>query len=402
MSWIDRLRKESEARGRVQAEPVAFVHAAYQGLLDREPEPEGLATWCRFLREGGSVDEMIERIGRSEEFRRRAELRPVLTPPSLSVAAKIEELNRRPESQRRLVILGNCQARQMAAAVQSITSLPRPFALYAGPELWPELSTGALDLAPLFEAHQSVWVMSELWARIAPLYEAYRDKVMLYPPIRFAGFHPDLMYVVNHDPPGVVHGPADGYHSSIGVMAWKAGLPPAQACELFRDDVFFGELAFDQWWWLSWASVVEAGKQCDIQMAPLLDRWARSGCFMHTTNHPKLHVMADVARVLLERMPDVPLRPGHPERFAYDYFTAGPIWPVYPSIARRLKMGEGSYEFVLGDRHFTSDAPVQVLGLEAFLEGSFAGLDRYATEHTPFDYLAWPRYKAFLESLQAR
>jgi hypothetical protein len=399
---MERRRRASVTRARVRAEAAVFVRAAYRGLLDREPDDAGLKTWVQFLQHGGHIDDMVERIGRSEEFRRRSESLGVLSLPSLSVAAKFEELIRRPKEERRLVILGNCQARQMATAVQAITTLPRPFAMYAGPELWPEVSSGALDLSALFHAHDTVWVQSELWLKIAKRYDEYRSKVMLFPPIRFSGFHPDLVYLVDHDVPCVIDGPADGYHSSIGLLAWKAGLTPAQACELFRDDVFFDKLGFDHWWWFSWTWLMESGKLCGIDMAPMLDSWIRGGCFMHTTNHPKMHVTADVARALLARMPDVRLRPGRPEHFAHDHFRSGPIWPIYPGVARRLGLGEGSYDFHLGTSTFCVDAPVEVIGLSEFLEGSFAGLTRHVRQTTKLDCLEWPRYKALFDEIRPR
>lgn len=45
-----------------------FIRQSYLGLLRREPDPSGMATFSRALREGASRRDVLESILRSEEF----------------------------------------------------------------------------------------------------------------------------------------------------------------------------------------------------------------------------------------------------------------------------------------------------------------------------------------------
>lgn len=49
------------------------IQAAYRCVLDRPPEPEGLAHWESFLARGGSFDGLLRGFVLSAEFRRRLE-----------------------------------------------------------------------------------------------------------------------------------------------------------------------------------------------------------------------------------------------------------------------------------------------------------------------------------------
>lgn len=62
-----------------------IVDALYRGLLDRAPEPEGLAGWSAWLEErslSGSLAELMRCFAQSPEFRERAALAGVLATPA--------------------------------------------------------------------------------------------------------------------------------------------------------------------------------------------------------------------------------------------------------------------------------------------------------------------------------
>lgn len=52
--------------------PEAFVIALYRGLLDREPDPAGLAAWVRLIQQEGDPTLAMAGIMESEEFRSRS------------------------------------------------------------------------------------------------------------------------------------------------------------------------------------------------------------------------------------------------------------------------------------------------------------------------------------------
>jgi hypothetical protein len=105
--------------------------------------------------------------------------------------------------------------------------------------------------------------------------------------------------------------------------------------------------------------------------AGLFESWHARGPFMHTANHPRVFVLADIARAaaigagLLPQ--DTPaVTP------AFDHLAGNTIWPVYPEIAEALG--------VPGGLVFKRAAPAGrldglYLGLQALVHESYA---RYA------------------------
>lgn len=65
------FKKNSALNASSLGQDLQQVQAAYRCILGREPEPEGLAHWTQFLREGGSYDKLIQSFVRSAEFQRR-------------------------------------------------------------------------------------------------------------------------------------------------------------------------------------------------------------------------------------------------------------------------------------------------------------------------------------------
>ena len=105
---------------------------------------------------------------------------------------------------------------------------------------------------------------------------------------------------------------------------------------------------------------------CDLEMAGLLERWTTKGCFAHTVNHPKLHVMSAVAGAVLDKLGLVPLT-SRPECFLNDKMKESTVWPVYPDLARHLGL-KGSYDFKVSRHLCTADQPIRILGLRPFIE----------------------------------
>ena len=120
---------------------------------------------------------------------------------------------------------------------------------------------------------------------------------------------------------------------------------------------------------------------------------------MHTDNHPKLLVMADLGRALLTRegipfLPDV-------EQSMDDELEDEPVWHVYPEIAKRLGC-EGAYQFVRGGHKRLADPTSGIFDLPQFVEASFK---RYAT-HGKEDFfhsrLSSPRYQGLGKFVRTR
>lgn len=158
------------------------------------------------------------------------------------------------------------------------------------------------------------------------------------PALSFSGFHPDLSYV--NGPAGAVRGPLGNYHSLIAFAAYMKGLSFEDAVALFNAK-FFEQCGYFDYWEPQKATVLNQFKTHGIDISDQFVRWGRYGSFMHSSDHPKIDVIYDVAKAFLVaggvEVQDSEFRP-------YDGLRNGPCWPVYPEIGEVLGI-EGSYNF---------------------------------------------------------
>ena len=186
---------------------------------------------------------------------------------------------------------------------------------------------------------------------------------LLFPRIAYNGFHPDT---VRLDAP--LASPLGLSHSSLALYGWQRGLSVARTLALF-DERVFARLGFFDASLAAGQALSEDGAAAGFPLDALLARWSRGGCFMHTFNHPKLHVMADLARTIARRLALQTVL-DNPEDYLADPLLPVAVWPVYPALAARWGV-PGSYAFQLGhDPH--SDAVPALVDLEEFVARSFA------------------------------
>lgn len=162
-----------------------------------------------------------------------------------------------------------------------------------------------------------------------------RPNVHVIPTIAFAAYHPDVVAVGVQDHAtlrGLISGPMGHSHSAITLYAFLAGFSQAQALRLFSEPVF-ERLGYYTFWDASVASLRRLGAEAGYELDTHLIRWARRGCFMHSTNHPKLYVMNDIARGLLGKA-GIPFEPCDLDAFLPDDLGGMGSWPVYPEIAQ--------------------------------------------------------------------
>jgi hypothetical protein len=163
------------------------------------------------------------------------------------------------------------------------------------------------------------------------------SKIRLFPKFTFSGFHPDMIRLTNGTASATGR-----LHSSIAMYSWTRGLSIDQTLDLFREEVFEA-LGFFEYWGAGVRFLVKAGDAANLPLDRLIAKWTAQGVWMHTDNHPKLLVMADLGRALLTRegipfLPDV-------EQSMDDELEDEPVWHVYPEIAKRLGC-EGAYQWV--------------------------------------------------------
>jgi hypothetical protein len=167
--------------------------------------------------------------------------------------------------------------------------------------------------------------------------------VTWYPGLLFAGYHPDSIFVSDRAKgDAFVSGPIGQHHSALALFAYRAGLSPEAALRLYNREVFDTLGYFDVWHAAS-AQFLDAASYYSLDLKADFIRWTRRGCFMYSINHPKPHVIFDVARRLLEKA-GVPSQPVDFDHYAVDDLARDTVFPVYPDIAEHFGIA-GGYVF---------------------------------------------------------
>ncbi len=194
-------------------------------------------------------------------------------------------------------------------------------------------------------------------------------RTVLLPNIFFPAFHPDLVYVgdVDGPPRGQLESPVGPYHSALALYGFRRGASVEDTLGLFRREVYARVGYLDAWpgatKGLSWL----AG-QAGWEIGPDLARWSRRGAFMHSPNHPRMFVAADIARSFL-RKAGIAFDDFDIEPYLHDELLAQGSWPVYPEIGELYGLA-GAYVFLPRSRRGRRQP--EPLTLRRFVEGSFA------------------------------
>lgn len=357
----------------------------YRALLGREPASE-----AEILAFAGcnSFQNLVGHFARAPEFLAKTGAAADKTPAWWATP------------QVKMLLLGSCQVVAMAKLIRAMTyNEVAADALQLAPAVMEQLHSGQTDLAALVAENDLIAVQSNFTEARRMLEQAAphaQDKIRLVPGIHFAAFHPDLVYVRNRQS-GHVGGPMGGYQSSIAFYGWRQGLSVRETVGLFAEEVF-DALGFFDYWDSSMASLAQMGKDGGVALAGLAERWFSHGCWMHSINHPKLFVLADVAGAVLARE-GLAVQPGA-EQFVYDEFADSAVWPVYPEIGRKLGI-PGHYRFHKPHGKLRGRRAASVVGLEEFVRASFNTFSKCRREDLVCDRLDSPRYhslEAFLKS----
>ena len=188
-------------------------------------------------------------------------------------------------------------------------------------------------------------------------------RILKIPHLVFGGYHPDSCY--SPDPTRGIVGPTERFHSRIAACAFLGGLDVEDTIALYSK-LPFARLGYFDRFAEQRATMIDQWAGYGIDLAPWFARWAASGCFMHSMNHPKIIALHGVAQIvcgklgLSPREPDADLPPDPMLTFASH--------PVYPVLAEFLG--------VAPEAHFRPPAvaarPASPLDLQTFLTRSFA------------------------------
>lgn len=273
-----------------------------------------------------------------------------------------------------VTVLGNCQGDTLAACLQRmLPDCPIEFVRYFDDS----------DVAArLDESKRRLVLVQNPIMSFAPEIKAARrvHQVIDFPAIVHAGFHPDLIRPKIGG--ALVKGPLGSNHSAIVLYAFLRGLDLRETEALFCRDVF-ALLGYFEARAQSDEHMRGQFLRFDLPIGGELDALLAGGCFMHNTLHPKLPVMAMMARLLLARAGAVP-KVRFPENLMADELANNVIWPIYPEIAEHFGVSGCEYVFQF------KAAQQRTFDLPAFIAASFeayakAGVDAscHARMHAP-------------------
>lgn len=347
-----------------------IVNAAYLGLMGRGPDDGGNEHWQSQLSDVRSIVDMLELFTSSDEFLRLFEERRRARETDIEASLK--------PAPRRIAILSNCQGENIARCMQALTGTTSPRFMMSTAEYFRDRERCEVAVKALYDSQDTVLVQPIFAQHIHRHFPELREKSLLMPSISFAAFQPDQCYVTYDGTLSEVQGPLGPYHSSIAYYAWRSGLSVKQALRLFRGEVY-EDLRFFDYWDSSTRALLEEGERAGVALDGLLQKWRMRGCFMFSVSHPKLHVLADVARLMLDRLGFATL-PIEPEELVYDTHAAQSVWPVYPEIGARYGIA-GHYIFKDNNPGIPGRSPIVLHDLEEFVGRSFAAYEE-AVKHS--------------------
>lgn len=230
----------------------------------------------------------------------------------------------------RIGILGNCQASGFAASVQALA--PQAELVTVQLTALPEEGEYLAEADSLTECDVVIGqpLRHERWGALQlSRLEPRLRRLILFPSLVFAGFHPDCVYV-NGAEGQMLRGVVGDYHSALCVAAFLEGLPADRTIRLFNAYTFaaLGYLSTHE------AELARLGKvlqSIGYDPSPILAR--SQGMFMHTVNHPRIGPIFAIARQAIEKLG---LTAASDARLPIDELAAGSHWPLYPEIGRRL------------------------------------------------------------------
>ncbi|KQP75780.1 hypothetical protein ASF41_14800 [Methylobacterium sp. Leaf111] len=278
----------------------------------------------------------------------------------------------------RIAVLGNCQADGVAQSLRLL------------------LPSAQVHLVPFDGLGRRYGSLERLKADLAPFDHVFTQffpegfveggnvhalgdndpRLRLYPTILFPGYQPDMVLVGDVgalSASRLIASPTGPYHSAIVLCAYLEGLGLEETVKLFRESVYT-RLGFYEAWNVAAAELLGSARDIMFPLEAELARWSRRGCFMHVLNHPKLFVLADIARRLATEAGLEPL-PAQVEDYLPDDLAADVVWPLYPDLAVHYGL---TGTMLFKDRARRGDP--KLYDLRAFIAASFAIYRRHAPE----------------------
>jgi hypothetical protein len=325
-------------------------------------------------------------------LRRNDAVHRVFGPPSERVGAS-------PTEGKKILVLGNCQARSVASCFEALSSEVTAKGVEIHQSGLEELFSKrdfALHAALLRFDH--ILLQPPYAPLLADHFPDLAARVRLFPALSFSAYHPDLVYIHVQSTKAFLFGPLGHYNSALAFWGFSNGLSVAGTTDLFKGWAY-ERLGYFEYWESSRQALLTQGDSANFPLASYLDKWSRAGSFMHSVNHPKLLVFADIAQEILTRL-GIPTIPAAVQ-YIVDEQAEGPVWPIYPEVGERLGV-EGHYCFKIERGLCPPGRPVVMLNLRDFVAGSFEVFAKFAPGDLVCDRMAFEAFRAFGGSLAQR
>ena len=183
------------------------------------------------------------------------------------------------------------------------------------------------------------------------------------PELAFPAYHPDMTYVVSDGQ--LLNGPLDVYHSTIAFVAHSRGRSVADTLPLFNGATYAASGYLDRWT-RDRDGLIAHYAALGLDVGQAVRGWGRRGAFMYSTNHPRIHVLYDIARIYLEREG---YSPRVSDVLPHDNLANGGAFAVYPEVGDALGV-PGAYLFKRAWEYTQ-------IGLEEYVARCFEVYDRH-------------------------
>jgi len=295
-----------------------------------------------------------------------------------------------------IAVIGDCQSHVLA---QCIKFMNHDLTI----EQYSTWSVKNLDI--ILAENDFVFCQSPIAEKLTKDFPLSHHKIIHIPHITFSAFHPDLVYVHTKEgtpnPTGenrYVQSPIGDWNSSLTLLAWLHGIELEKTLALFNKDTF-QRLGFLNQWHASELDLLREGKNAGMPLEEMLQEWIKLGCFMYGINHPKLPIVADLARAAMNKA-GLALYAHFPEEYLTDILKNSVIFPVYPEVAEHLGV-KGEYLFKMDSKR-KSEFTFSTIPLREFVQGSFDAYAKIPREHLVCSRLHEERYRLFAEHVLMR
>lgn len=246
-----------------------------------------------------------------------------------------------------IAVSSNCQTAGLVDCLKAIfpndqiTPLPLPWPFHPDKHAAPL----ALQLTGY-----DFWVTianKEVCDRVLAKVPERQPGLIRIPAIGFPAFPPDLCYAQNSATQTLTQ-----YHYNSAIASWcyRNRVEPKDTESLFCAEIYAALGYFDQWGagrdYLS-KSFKIAGLEADFESFFL--NLQRTGCFMHTINHPKIYVLELLSKIVAKRMGLPPVALNRP--LAVQDALADTVWPLYPEVADAFSLQGGNTVWQLNPAH---------------------------------------------------